>query len=163
MKLIIALLVTLAPVAAHAQMLKCVGKDGKVEYAAQCPTGTKEQQTGIRNTPSAAPAPSAAKDKGKDDKGKDAGKPKSIAEQEADFKKRKGEQAEAEAKQQKEAAEAAQRKRACDEARSYLAGLESGARITRNDPKTGERTFLDDNARAQEVDRARQSAQANCK
>ena len=158
MKFIIALFVTLVPLAAHAQMLKCVGKDGKVEYASQCPAGTKQLQTGIRNTPGATPAPSATKDKGKD-----AGKPKSMAEQEADFKKRKGEQAEAEAKEQKEAAEAAQRKRACEDARSYLAGLESGARITRNDPKTGERTFLEDSARAQEVERARQSVQANCK
>lgn len=162
MKFMIALFVTLVPLAAHAQMLKCVGKDGKVEYAAQCPAGTKELQTGIRNAPGASPAP-AAKDKGKDEKGKDAGKPKSMAEQEADFKKRNAEQAEAEAKQQKEAAEAEQRKRACADARSYLAGLESGARITRNDPKTGERTFLEDAARAQETERARQSVQANCK
>jgi len=154
----------LAPLAVHAQMLKCISKDGKVEYAAQCPTGTKEQQTGIRSAP-AAQAPAAgdkAGDKGSD-KGADKSKPKTISEQEADFKKRQVEQAEAQAKQQKEDAEAAQRKRACDEARGYLAGLESGARITRNDPKTGERAFLDDAARAQEVQRAQQSVQANCK
>lgn len=160
MKFIIALFVMFAPLAAQAQLMKCVGKDGKVEYAAQCPTGTQQQQTGIRNVPSAAVTPSATKGKDKD---KDAGKPKTMAEQEADFKKRKAEQAETEAKQQKEAAEAEQRKRACADARSYLAGLEGGARITRNDPKTGERTFLDDSARAQETARARESVQANCK
>lgn len=154
MKFIIAMVMMMAPLAVHAQMLKCISKDGKVEYAAQCPTGTKEQQTGIKSTP-AAPVAS--------DKASDKSKPKSMAEQETDFKKRQVEQAEAEGKQQKEAAEAAQRKRACEEARSYLAGLESGARITRNDPKTGERVFLEDAARAQEVQRAQQSVQANCK
>ena len=158
MKFIIAMVMMMAPLAVHAQMLKCVSKDGKVEYAAQCPAGTREQQTGIKS----APAAPAASDKA-GDKASDKSKPKSMAEQETDFKKRQVEQAEAAAKQQKEAAEAAQRKRACEEARSYLAGLESGARVTRNDPKTGERVFLEDAARAQEVQRAQQSIQANCK
>lgn len=150
MKAAIALLLTLAVLPAHAQMLKCISKDGKVEYAAQCPPGTKEQQTGIRSSPvgSTPAAPTQQK---------------SYAEREADFKKRQGEQAEAQAKQQKESSEQAQRKTACVEARNYLAGLESGARITRVDPKTGERVFLEDNARAQEVARAQQSVQANCK
>jgi hypothetical protein len=159
-KFIIAMVMMLAPLAVHAQMLKCISKDGKVEYAASCPPGTKEQQTGIKSTP-AAPAPAASDKAG--DKGADKSKPKTFAEQEADFKKRQVEKAEAAGKKEKEDAEAAQRKRACEEARSYLAGLESGARITRNDPKTGERAFLDDSARAQEVQRAQQSVQANCK
>jgi len=159
-KFIIAMVMMLAPLTVHAQMLKCISKDGKVEYAAQCPPGTREQQTGIKSTPAAA-APAASDKAG--DKGADKSKPKSVTEQEADFKKRQVEQAEAAGKKAKEDAEAAQRKRACDEARNYLAGLESGARITRNDPKTGERVFLEDAARAQEVQRAQQSVQANCK
>lgn len=150
MKAAIALVLMLAVVPAHGQLLKCISKDGKVEYAAQCPAGTKEQVTGIKNAPG-SPSPGTAS------------KPKSMAEKEADFKKRQTEQAEAQGKQQKEAAEAAQRQRACEEARNYLAGLEGGARITRIDPKTGERVFLEDAARAQEVGRAQQSVQANCK
>lgn len=150
MKAAIALALMLAVVPAHGQLLKCIGKDGRVEYAAQCPAGTKEQATGIRNAPG-SPSPGTTS------------KPKSMAEKEADFRKRQTEQAEAQGKQQKEAAETAQRQRACEEARNYLAGLEGGARITRVDPKTGERVFLEDDARAQEVGRARQSVQANCK
>jgi hypothetical protein len=149
-KAAIAFVLMLAVVPAYGQMLKCVGKDGKVEYASQCPPGTKESQTGIKNNPG-SPAPGAAP------------KQKSMAEREADFKKRQAEQAEAQTKQQKEGEEQTQKKRACEEARNYLAGLEAGARITRNDPKTGERVFLEDDARKQEVDRARQSVQANCK
>ena len=150
MKAAIALLLTLAAFPTHAQMLKCISKDGKVEYAAQCPPGTKEQRTGIKSSPGSS-APAAPTQQ------------KSYAEREAEFKKRQGEQAEAQAKQQKENSEQAQRKTACEEARNYLAGLESGARVTRIDPKTGERVFLEDNARAQEVARAQQSVQANCK
>jgi len=150
LKNVIALVLMLFPLAVHAQLLKCVSKDGKVEYASQCPVGTNVQQTGIKSSPSNSTT-------------KAPDKPKSVAEQEADFKKRQVEQAEAASKKEKEAGEDAQRKRACEDARSYLAGLESGARITRNDPKTGERVFLEDAARAQETDRARQSVQANCK
>lgn len=161
MKFFIAVVMMLAPLAVQAQMMKCVSKDGKVEYASQCPPGTKEQQTGIRSS-TGGPTTAAPSDKG-GDKGADKSKPKTTAEQEADFKKRQVEQAEAAGKKEKEDAEAAQRKRACEEARGYLSGLESGARITRNDPKTGERVFLEDAARAQEVQRAQQSVQANCK
>jgi len=159
-KFIIAVVMMLAPLAVHAQMLKCVGKDGKVEYASSCPPGTKEQQTGIKST-TGGPTTTTS-DKGSD-KGADKSKPKTTAEQEADFKKRQVEQSEAAGKKAKEDEQAAQLKRACDEARNYLIGLQGGARITRVNPKTGEREFLEDESRAQEVQRAQQSAQANCK
>lgn len=146
MKIALALALLFAAIPAHAQMLKCVGKDGKIEYASQCPDGTKELQTGIKNTPSS-----------------EAPKQKSLAERDADFRKRQAEGAESQAKMEKEAAEKVQRQRACEEARNYLTGLESGARIARTDPKTGERVFLEDAARAQETERARQSVQSNCK
>lgn len=150
MKVIIALFLMLAPFTAYGQMLKCVSKDGKVEYAAQCPAGTTATQTGIRSSPG---RPSASAES----------KPKSLAEQDADFKKRLTDKADTQAKQEKEAAEKAQRQRACEDARSYLTGLESGVRISRTDPKTGERVFLEDAARAQEITTARQSVQTNCK
>ena len=150
MKTAIAVLLMLAPLAAHGQLLKCVGKDGKVEYAAQCPPGTKELQTGIKSTPG-SPAPAAKSQQ------------KSAAEMEADFRKRRTEETEAQGKQEKEVAEKAQRDRACNDARAYLTSLESGARISRTDAKTGERVFLEDTARSQEIATARQSVQANCK
>ncbi|MGH8662418.1 MAG: hypothetical protein ACREUB_11780, partial [Burkholderiales bacterium] len=50
MKAAIALIVLLAPFAAHGQLLKCIGKDGRVEYASECPPDAKEVQTGIRST-----------------------------------------------------------------------------------------------------------------
>ncbi len=150
MKIIIALFLMLVPYTVFGQTLKCVGKDGKVEYAAQCPAGTTETQTGIRSAPG-GPSTSAAS------------KPKTLAEQDADFKKRRTDQADTQAKQEKEAAEKAQRQRACEDARNYHASLESGARISRTDPKTGERVFLEDSGRAKELANAQQSLQANCK
>lgn len=150
MKFFIAMLMLLAPLAAHGQLLKCVGKDGKVEYAAQCPPGTKPQQTGIKSAPGGPTSPAKSSQK-------------SSAELEADFKKRRSEQSDAQAKQEKEAAEKTQRQRACEEARNYLTGLEGGARVTRIDPKTGERVFLEDAGRAAEIARARESVSANCK
>lgn len=157
MKIFIAMLMLFAPLAAHGQLLKCVSKDGKVEYAAQCPPGTTSQQTGIRSSPG-GPAPAPA---GKSDKPAD--KPKTAADMDADFKKRQADQAESQAKQEKEAAEKVQRQRACEDARNYLASLEAGTRISRFNAKTGEREVLEDAGRAQELGRARESVQANCK
>jgi outer membrane biosynthesis protein TonB len=156
-KIVIAMLMLFAPLAAHGQLLKCVSKDGKVEYAANCPPGTTPQQTGIRSTPG-GPAPAPA---GKSDKPSD--KPKTSADMEADFKKRQAEQSESQAKMEKEAAEKAQRQRACEEARNYLASLEAGTRISRFNAQTGEREVLEDAGRAQELARARESVQSNCK
>ncbi len=148
MKSVIALLMMLAPVAAHGQLLKCVGTDGKVEYASQCPTGTKEIQTGIRNAPSASP-PAATQ--------------KSLAEREADFKKRQMEGAEARQKDEKKAAETQERQAACEQARTYLKSLQVGNRISRVDPKTGERVYLEDPDRPAEIARAQRSVDGNCK
>lgn len=138
----------LAPIAAHGQLLKCVGKDGKVEYASQCPPDTKEIQTGIRNVPSASP-PAATE--------------KSLAEREADFKKRQMEGTEARQKDEKKAAEAADQRYACDNARSYLKSLQEGQQITRTDPKTGERIYLEGSGYASETARAQRAVSDFCK
>lgn len=148
MKSAIALLMLLAPFAAHGQLLKCVGKDGKVEYASQCPPDTKEIQTGIRNVPSASP-PAATQ--------------KSLAEREADFKKRQMEGAEARQKDEKMAAENQERLAACEQARTYLKSLQVGNRIARVDPKTGERVFLEDPDRPAEMAKAQRSIDGNCR
>ena len=148
MKSVIALLIMLAPVAAHSQLLKCVGTDGKVEYATQCPSGTKEIQTGIRNVPSASPPPAQQK---------------SLAERDADFKKRQMDGAEARQKDEKRAAETQERQAACEQARTYLKSLQVGNRISRIDPKTGEQVYLDDPDRPSEIAKAQRSVDGNCK
>jgi hypothetical protein len=150
-KQLIAGIVLIVPFAAHAQLMKCVGSDGRVEYAAECPPGTKEQPTGIRSTregPSSS-APSAQQ--------------KSLAERDAASKKSAAEREDTQKKDQQKQVEAEQRRRACADARSYLASLEGGARLTRTDPKSGERTFLEDDQRQKEAAYARSMVQENCK
>ncbi len=130
------------------QMYKCVSPSGQVEYASVCPPGAKQENTGIRNSPGAAASDAPQK---------------SIAERDADFRKRQMEKQDAAAKQEKTSAESEQRKRSCDSARSYLASLKSGARISRTDPKTGERVFLEDTDYARESADAQRAVDANCK
>jgi hypothetical protein len=149
MKTMIALFFMLAPIAAQAQMLKCVGKDGKVEYAAQCPPGTKAQDTGIRNDPSKAAA--------------SAQQPKSAAERDADFKKRQTDGAEARQKEEAKTAENAEKRETCDRAKVYLKSLQEGQRIAEIDPKTGERVFLDDARRPAEIAKAQRTVESSCK
>jgi hypothetical protein len=150
-KATIALIVLLLSATAHGQMLKCTSKDGKVEYTAQCPPGTKQEATGIKSTPSStAPASSAAPQK-------------SLAEQNAEFKKRATEKQEAQAKEEKKSTQDAQRSRACEDAQAYLKNLQAGNRIAKVDPKTGERVYLEDEGYAKETAAAQRSVDANCK
>lgn len=84
-----------------------------------------------------------------------------TAERNADFNKRKGEQAE----QARKAAEEAQRQRAlaanCEANRKHKAQLESGARISTFEAN-GEQGFLSDEARARQL-AAAQRALSACK
>ena len=74
----------------------------------------------------------------------------SVAEQNADFKKRQAERAEKEAKAAEEAQQAVDKAKSCERARNYQRLLDSGERITQSD-KNGERAFLTDEQRAQEL------------
>lgn len=85
----------------------------------------------------------------------------SIAEKNAEFRKRKAEQAENEKKAADEARLAAEKSKNCERARDYLRALESGERISRTD-RNGERSFLTDEQREKEAREARKAAQ-DCK
>jgi hypothetical protein len=148
MKTFLAILAVVSlPFTAHAQIMKCVGAGGRVEFAASCPPGTKAENTGIRNTPAAAPAAPQ----------------KSLAERDADFRKRATEQQEAAKKSEEKNQQTADQKQNCESAKSYLASLQSGNRIGKTDPVTGERVFLEDNERASEIARAQRAADTSCK
>lgn len=149
MKPIFAIIALLAATAVNAQVNKCFDKGGKVvAYASECPPGTTSTPTGIRNAP---PPPSTAP----------AGK--SLAERDAEFRKRQMTSEKSGAEAEKKAAESEQKARACQEAQSYLKGLEARNRISKTDPKTGERIWLEDADYEKETVRARQSVATNCK
>ena len=84
-----------------------------------------------------------------------------IAEKNAEFRKRKAEQAEKEKKAADEAARAAENAKNCERARDFQRTLDSGERIVRTD-KAGERSFLSDEQRAQES-RDNRRVLADCK
>lgn len=146
------MLLMLGSFAAHGQqLLKCVSQDGRVEYAAQCPPDTKEMQTGIRSSQgsSGATPPSPQQ--------------KSLAEREAEFRKRQMEKEDTRQKDEKKAAEAREKLAACEQAQTYLKSLEVGNRISRVDPKTGERVYLEDADRAAEMAKAQRAVDSWCR
>jgi len=148
LKVLIGFVLMLLPLTAQAQVNKCLDSSGKVVgYASQCPPGTRAEQTGIRNSPAATPP---------------AGQ-KSLAEREADFRKRQIEQAEAAKKAAQTTEEDADRRRSCDSARAYLASLQTGNRIARTDPATGARVFLEEKDLPGEIAAAQRAVAASCK
>lgn len=76
--------------------------------------------------------------------------PMTTAEKNADFSKRKNEQAEKDKKAADEAKEAADRGKNCERAQAYNRSLQSGERIAGTD-KNGEKTYLSDEKRAQDL------------
>lgn len=160
MKTIAAMLMLMLCSVATAQINKCIDKSGKVVgYGSDCPAGTRAEQSGIKTTP----APAASTAPGTSTAPGVASQQKSVAERDAEFRKRQMEKQESEAKNEKKSAEADQRRRACDDAQASLKSLEAGNRISRIDPKTGERSYLADADYPKEIENARRSVAANCK
>jgi hypothetical protein len=152
MKTIVAVLMMIVSATAAAQINKCVDKSGKVTgYGSECPDGTRSEQSGVKSTPAAASAPASAPQQ------------KSLAERDADFRKRQIEKQEAEAKAEKKSAEAEQRRATCDSSQAYLKTLQNGQRVSRTDSKTGERAFLADADYPKEIANAERSVAASCK
>lgn len=144
--LLVLLTFALLPSLAQAQILKCVGAGGRVEFATACPAGTKAENTGISNKPAAASSSPA----------------KSLAERDADFRKRQTEQQESAKKADEKSRDNADRSANCENSRGYLSSLEGGMRIRRTDPKTGEFVYMQDADRTAEIERAKRAVESNC-
>jgi hypothetical protein len=87
--------------------------------------------------------------------------PKTIADQELEFRKRQQAREAAEKKSADDEAKASQQAQDCDRVKGYIQSLESGVRITRTD-NDGNPHFLDDSERAAELDRSRATAAKTC-
>jgi hypothetical protein len=87
---------------------------------------------------------------------------KSLAEQDAEFRKRLATKQEEDAKQLKAQQDEQVRARNCEQARGQLASLESGGRMVRFNEK-GERITLDDADRGQAILEARKNVEGWCK
>jgi hypothetical protein len=140
-------------VAALAQQYKWVDEKGRTQYGDTPPPGAKA--TRLRPPPpGSAPAPAAGAPAAKG--------PMTAAEKEADFRKRQLEAEKEREKQDLAARDAAQNRETCERAREYVRVIESGQRITRTDAK-GERYFLDDAQRADELAKARSVVSQACR
>lgn len=148
---------------AQAQVNKCVDTAGKTVYSqAPCPANTKSAS--VRQNIPASPAPSTGTG-GTGGNATGSAKPsgpKTSAELEQEFRKRRAEQDETRKKEQEKLAEAKGREDNCRSARAQLAGLEAGGRQPRIDEK-GERYYLDDAQIAAEIQKSRQTVQDWCK
>lgn len=168
-RLVAGLLLTGIALGAHAQILKCVGKDGRIEFAQHCPPGTKQMDTGVTSRAAPAPAPAAAKSDAKADAKADAkgdakgSAPKSLADRDADFRKRQAEQKEADDKAAQAKADQAERQRACQAAQSNLRTIKDRQRMFRTDPKTGERVMFEEPDYAREQALTERLIAENCK
>ena len=141
------------------QLYKYTGPDGKVQYSDRPPAeGQKaEKVTGARaGTVSPGASAAAGGDAAK------SGAPKSLAEQEQDFRKRRLEAQEKASKDAKLAEGKQAQDESCAALRTQLSGVQSGARIARINER-GEREFLEDNGIQQEIQRLQREIAATCK
>ncbi len=153
--LVVGLMLAFA-VGASAQLYRWVDKDGRVRYGDTPPPGVKA--TTLRPPPGGSAPPPAAGDAA----AKDAQKgPLTPAEQEGDFRKRQMDAQKAREKDDQASRDAQAKQENCARAQETLAGLESGQRITRTNA-SGERYYLEDEQRAAEIAKARQSVSSWC-
>jgi len=137
----------------QAQLYKWVDANGRVQYSDRKPTDSRQQAQEVKNTVSSVGSqPIGA--------GTASG-PKTAAELDKEFQKRRQEQADAQQKQQQASTQQKQKAENCQAARENLAALKSGQRIARF-TATGEKIYLDDSGRAGEIARNQQLVQANC-
>lgn len=109
-----------------------------------------EAAPGSEEHPKAAPEGAAAKAAPKG--------PPTLAERNADFKKRQTEKAEQEKKTSAEAAQKAEKKANCDIARNYKQSLDSGQRMGVTEAN-GERGYMSDEKRAEATARTNKTLQ----
>ena len=142
----IAIAILLASVAANAQIYQWKDENGKTIISDKPPTGNTRTQRKIETESTSATASSPQK---------------TVADRDLEFRKRQKDSQDKEQKTQKEQEQTAQKPEQCTSLRRQLQSLESGERIAlRNDE--GERYFMEDAQREQEVQKARQNYQSSC-
>jgi len=140
---------------AWADLYKWTDENGKVHYSDQPPPDAVQKIESIKQPKSTGVTPADAA-------ANPCAKPRTSAEIDMEFRKRKVEAAEAEAKAQKDAQAAEEKKSNCQRATAQVAALERGGRITRPGPN-GEQVYLSDAQIGQELVNARKAADSWCK
>lgn len=155
-KTLLALILLSATFSSHAELYKWVDESGKVHYSDVPPPEAKTTAIG-RGKAKAAETPvtqSAATP--------NKAAPKSLADKELEFNKRRQEAKESAAKAEKEAAAAKEKQENCSRAKATLRSLQEGSRMSTTNEK-GERIVIDDTARQRETERAQKDVDSWCK
>jgi hypothetical protein len=140
-----------ATMAVSAQTYKWKDASGATQYSdTPPPPGAKDVQQLGRVPGPPTPAASAGT------------APKTYADRDAEFRKRQTEKQEADAKRAKAQEDEQIRSRHCEQAKTHLAALEAGARVTRYNDK-GERVVLDDAGREGAKAEAQKAIDTWCK
>jgi hypothetical protein len=147
------LFASLAFVGAAFAQQKWVDQNGKVHYGDTPPPGAR---VSTLRPPPAPSQPEPAAEGTKDEK-----TPPTIADREADFRKRQLEAEQNREKQAKAQQETETKRENCARAQDYLRTLQSGQRVVRT-TANGEREVLEDAQIQQEIARARKSTQDWC-
>lgn len=147
-RLFLTIVIAITGLNANAELNKWVDSEGKVHYSDTRPPDVKSES--VRNISGKGQVEAPA-----------SFSPKNIAEREADLKKSRLEKDEAAQKRAQQDAESEAKKRNCDAARQMQRSIEEGSRLVTYDEK-GERTVLDDAARAQRLEEANKAVSANC-
>lgn len=147
----------LAATPAGAQLYKWTDANGRVQYSDRPPpAGRKADTVSTANVSTVTGNPAPAAQSGA------SAEPKSAADREQDFRKRRAEQEEAQKKQQKLAEEQRVRQADCQQAQRQLAALQSGQRMVTVDDN-GERRFLEDAEIQQAIQRTQGDIARLCK
>jgi len=136
------------------------GKSG-ADAAASTPRPMNATSDAVATADTAAKAERADKTE-KTDKAEKPAAPQTLAERDAAFRKRQQERAEAERKAAEQAQRNAKLAQVCDDRRTDLRTLESGARISRVEAN-GERAFLSDDEIARRRDQLTKALAEDCR
>ncbi len=155
---ILLLLAGMLPAAVHAQF-KWVDESGQVVYSDRPPATPRAGVQVLRG--SVADQSGAAK-AGAENSTKEANAPRTFAERDMAFKRRQQEREQAERKQAEQVQKAAQLAKICEDRRTDLRTLDSGARISRVEAN-GERAFMNDEEAAKRRDDLQKALTEDCR
>jgi hypothetical protein len=133
---------------AHAGLNKWVDAEGKVHYSDTPPPDAKTES--VRNIAGKGQADAPA-----------SYSPKSVAEREAEWRKNKAEKDETAQKKSQQDEQAKVKQQNCENARQNVRTLEEGGRVVTYDAN-GEKSYMDDEARAKRLEEARKAIASNC-
>ena len=137
--------IAVIPPVTMAQIYQWKDENGKTIISDKPPVGHVRQQ---RKLDSSSETPASAVQK-------------TTADRELEFRKRQKDSLESTEKSRKEQQAATEKQQFCEDARRQLQSLQSGERIAMRDDK-GERYFLEDAQREQEIAKIRKSMQGQC-